>query len=138
MFMALLDSASKKEQKPENFAVFMKALIQGYNEGLGLLGLYAVENGHNMILTAGSPDKKILNFLTNRDYYYKIKKNMPAENREKVNVTLFSCREIINKVIDDETIAGIIFNATESNRVIIEKEIFTAYLKEGLLMQINE
>ena len=91
-----------------------------------------------MILTTGMPDRKILKFLTNREYYYKLKRNMPPSNREKVNTQLFSCRRIINNVLDDESIAGICFNATENNHVTVEKEILTVYIQEGLLVKIMD
>lgn len=52
MFMSMLDSASKEKLTHINFASFMHILVQGYSEDLGLLGLYAVENGCTMILTA--------------------------------------------------------------------------------------
>ena len=65
-FMNMLDTISKKGNKPNIYAQFLTTLFKGYQENLGLLGLYNNANGTDLLLFAGTLEKKSLLFFTKK------------------------------------------------------------------------
>ena len=136
-FINILDNISKKEKTPSTYAAFLTTLFNGYNEGLGLLGVYAVENKKDRLLFIGDANNKTLLFFTKREYFYKLKKNTSPEMQSDIYCRYFSCREIINNILDDTTIAGIIFNVHEKNRFDLARVYFEKYFEEGFFERIE-
>lgn len=136
-FMNMLDTISKKGNKPNIYAQFLTTLFKGYQENLGLLGLYNNANGTDLLLFAGTLEKKSLLFFTQKNYYFQFKKSMMPSMQSDTNCRLFSCREIINSILDDSTIEGIIFNVGMENRLDLHRSFLEESKKNGLFVRLS-
>ena len=137
MLMAMLDSISKKEKNAKTYAEFMTVLLRGYAEGCGILGLYNNVDGNDMLLVGGDRDHISIMFFTKREYFYQLKRSAEYDMRSNIQCRFFSSREIINSLLDDKSIAAIIFNFNQNNYIQLDREFFEKYLEEGLFERLE-
>ncbi|MGN0582258.1 MAG: hypothetical protein ACI4KB_06105 [Oscillospiraceae bacterium] len=136
-FTLLLNEIIQKPQTDDTTLEFLSALIKGYNDNLGLKMLHVYlgdrEKRFCQIIFVGDPDKKILLCFTSSKYFKQAKLN-PEFNGEDTKTELFSCRQVINNMMHDDSIDSIAFNPFTDNcycvlksyiKLAIEKNLFT-------------